>query len=118
MQMTGYHKGSDLKIALTIVWVICSISILIILILPYIFDNQTLLKYSPTCISKGQHNKECSLCGMTRAFLEISKGGYRNAYQLNKASIILYFFFFLNSLFFIGNSIIWIKRDVNRRSLN
>lgn len=78
---------------------------IIILLFPFFADKQTVLENTPTCISKSQFNVECSLCGMSRAFIEISNGCFGNAYDLNKGSLFIYSSFLLNSIIFITYSI-------------
>ena len=89
------------KMAILIVWVIISLTTIMILLFPFIASKQTILENTPTCISKSQFNIECSLCGMTRAFIEISSGNYKNAYYLNKGSLYIYSSFILNSIIFL-----------------
>jgi len=90
------------KAAMLIVWTVISVTIAIVIIFPFLADSQTVLESAPTCISKSQFNAECSLCGMTRAFIEISNGNIGNAYNLNRGSLFVYSYFLLNSIVFIA----------------
>ena len=101
MNTSKQKKYKELKVSLFIVWTIITVTIFIILFISFFLNKQTVLNISPTCISKSQFNVECSLCGMTRSFLEISHGSFMNAYNLNKGSIFLYSIFLLNSILFI-----------------
>jgi len=106
-------KKKEQKWALLIVWSIFSVATTLIILLPFFVDRGTVLQITPTCISKSQFNIECSLCGMTRAFIEISDGNYSKAYDLNGGSILVYISFLLNSTIFIVYGFF----QINRKSL-
>lgn len=93
------------KVAILIVWTVVSVTISLVILFPFLADRQTVLENAPTCISKSQFNVECSLCGMTRAFIEISNGNIGNAYDLNRGSLFVYSSFLLNSIIFIAYAI-------------
>src|SRR5665647_1154993 len=105
--MDNLKKSSqkEQKVAILIVWTVISVTISIVIIFPFLADSQTVLESAPTCISKSQFNVECSLCGMTRAFIEISNGNIGNAYDLNRGSLFVYSSFLLNSIIFIAYAI-------------
>lgn len=62
------------------------------------FDGAS-LSLSPVCLSISQYNTECSLCGMTRAFVAISNFDFHSAWSLNKLAIGLYLIFLINIVF-------------------
>jgi hypothetical protein len=93
---------TELKISLFLVWSILSIIILFILIAPLFLSQDSILKLAPYCVSRTKYNKECPLCGMSRAFIAISKGNLGVAYSANKAAIPTYLTFALNEVFFLG----------------
>ena len=97
------------KQAILIVWTVITIISFLIIIFPLCADRQTVLKNSPTCISKSRFNIECCLCGMTRAFIEISNGNISSAISFNKGSIPLFFIILLNSVLYIFYLIFRIK---------
>ena len=76
----------DLKKAINIVWFISAILFIIILILLVLFNESSLLKLTPICENK-KIGGNCFLCGSTRAFFEIKKLNFLNAYNYNKGSI-------------------------------
>ncbi|HMQ68178.1 MAG TPA: DUF2752 domain-containing protein [Ignavibacteria bacterium] len=86
----------DLSVALKSVWVIVSVFISAVLFLS-VFYPEALLRSAPVCFSKALYNTECFMCGMTRAFNEISRGNFIQANELNSVSIIIYFLFVLNT---------------------
>jgi hypothetical protein len=86
-----------------IVWKIFSLLILFFLIALFSINNNTLYSLSPKCTSVSLYNEQCILCGTTRAFIEIKKFNFNNAYLLNRSSIFLYFMLIFNTLFFINS---------------
>lgn len=95
------RKSKEQIAAVLIVWMIISIITTIVLIISFFIEKQAVLQLTPTCISKSQFNIECSLCGMSRAFIKISNYEFSEAYNLNNGSIFVYLSFLLNSLIFI-----------------
>jgi len=93
---------AQLKIASFIVWTILSIIIFFILITPFFLSHDSILKLAPCCASPIKYNKECALCGMSRAFIAISERKISLAYSYNKAAIPTYTAFVLNEAFFVG----------------
>ncbi|MCX6248813.1 MAG: DUF2752 domain-containing protein [Bacteroidetes bacterium] len=89
------------KAALLIAWAILSVLAIFILLFPLVADKETVLRASPVCISKSQFNTECSFCGMTRAFIDITNGSFSAAWSLNKGSLFLYSLFLVNSILFL-----------------
>jgi len=83
--------------SISMVWQITSYSIIILLIMIFVLNESTLLSISPQCISQINYGKPCALCGMTRAFTEISRFDFAKAYQLNSLSLILISIFLINS---------------------
>ena len=83
-----------------VVWIIISIVTAAILILPLIITDQLILEISPTCSSIKKYNKDCIMCGMTRAFIQISHANFLSAQRLNKGSIVLYCSFLSNLILF------------------
>ena len=93
---------SDYKKSIFIFWSIVSIVSLIVIVSPFLFTESKILLFSPKCYSKLLLNQECSLCGMTRGFIQISRGNFDSAIMYNQYSPFIYFLFFMNSFFFIA----------------
>ena len=93
---------NELKLSLFLVWSILSIIILFILIGPLLLPQDSILELAPGCVSRIKYNKECSLCGMSRAFIAISKGNLEIVYSANKAAVPIYLSFVFNEVFFLG----------------
>lgn len=102
-----FKKG--LKISAKAVWYILSATIMVLLAITFLFPD-VLMKAAPVCISKSLYGQECFMCGTTKAFIEISKGNFSNAYLLNKLSIILFSLFILNTITFFFYSVYRLKR--------
>ena len=98
--MISDNFKKEVRAAFKIVWIIYSALVLLVLVIT-VFSAGTLLDISPVCLSKSLNGEECLMCGMTRAFVEISEGNIINAYILNKLSIFLFSVMSLNSILFI-----------------
>lgn len=86
--------------ALKIVWMIYSALVLFVIAVT-VFSSGTLQEISPVCLSKSLYGEECFMCGMTRAFAEISEGNFHNAANLNKLSLYLFSVMAINSVIFV-----------------
>ncbi|MCL4851540.1 MAG: DUF2752 domain-containing protein [Bryobacteraceae bacterium] len=86
----------ELKRAFVLSWIVLSVAILAILVSPFLLSEETIRGWSPVCEAKRIHGTGCSLCGMTRAFLCLSRGQFQNASRENRASLPLYTAFTAN----------------------
>jgi len=111
-------KRKELKTAIIAVWAVISVTTTFILLFPIFANKQTVLNYSPTCISISKFNVECSLCGMTRAFIEISNGHFNRAYLLNKGSILVFSMFLINSISFLFYTIYYGYKIIQMKFIN
>jgi len=98
--MISENFKNEIRAALKIVWIIYSALVLIVILIT-LFSSGTLLEFSPVCISKSLYGEECFMCGMTRAFAEISAGNFQKAGILNKLSLYLFSVMTFNSVIFI-----------------
>ena len=89
-------------IEVIIVWGILSLTTALTVAAPFFLDKKIIMENSPKCISKSQSNIECSFCGMTRSFIEISEGNIIDAYNTNKGSLLIYSCFIINFFIFVG----------------
>ena len=85
----------QVKTSLFLVWVVLSFVILVILISPLNLNSSTLRSFS-SIFRIEEDVTECVFCGMTTAFLYISKGQMADALESNRGSIMLYALFLLN----------------------
>lgn len=92
-----------------VVWSVITIISFGVILFSFFADKQTVLNNSLTCVSKSKFNTECSLCGMTRAFIEIANGNISNAISFNKGSVPLYFVVLLNFIVYIYYFIFRVK---------
>lgn len=102
MKIQAANPGEELKLALKISWALISLVVLGILLMPFLFEPQTVKSIAPVCEYKAKYNMACPACGMTRAFIKISKGHLSEAMQLNRYSLCVYVLFVLNEIVFIG----------------
>ena len=89
-------RTNQLKFAFFVVWIILSIFILMILIIPFIFSADSI--HRMTSKIKTKHENKCVLCGMTTSFICISKGRFYESQQINRFGTYLFTIFFVNEL--------------------
>jgi hypothetical protein len=86
----------DFRAALRIVWIAIGSVLFGVLLAPWIFTPAQIAAVTPRCEWKARYGKECFLCGMTTAFIDIAHGRLREAERSNRGSIPLYAAFVLN----------------------
>ena len=97
MVLKQLSENKDLKKALKIIWLLSGfISIVILFTVLFVHPNFVFQNIS-TCEYK-LLNKECFLCGTTRAFYKIKEFNIRKAYELNKFSPVLFSMMITNIL--------------------
>ena len=92
--------SDETRKALFITWAVFAVLSVFVIVTPFVVDRQTIINAVPVCASVKKYNRECPLCGMTRAFIYISDGNVQKAVAANKGSVFLYFGFFMNILLF------------------
>jgi len=92
--------NTELQKAIFIVWQISGLISILILSLVFFTNQEFLLSKIPTCPSQLE-GKTCILCGSSRAFFEIKNLNFQTAFQLNKASIFIFFGLLINAGIFI-----------------
>ena len=102
MKLQAANQQEEFILALKICWTIVSMAILVILLMPFLLEPQTIGSISPVCEYKAKYNMPCPACGMTRAFIELSAGHLSEATRLNRFSPYLYVLFVLNEIVFVG----------------
>ncbi len=83
------------------VWAILSGVILLILLIPFVAPADFTTGLVPECEWK-RKGKECPLCGMTKAFMAISKGEMEEAVEANRFSLWVYGSFVANECFLLA----------------
>ena len=76
--------------ALRQVWAVVSLALGLVLIASAALPASVVFRAAPVCQSKLRYGKTCSLCGMTHAFVSISRGRLGEAARENPASVFLY----------------------------
>lgn len=84
--------------AILIVWGISGIVLLVPLASPYLLSDTEIFAITPVCVSRQLYGESCFLCGMTRGFIEISRGNLEKAREFNVYSVALYGIFAVNEI--------------------
>ncbi|PZP51130.1 MAG: hypothetical protein DI598_03915 [Pseudopedobacter saltans] len=100
--LQNIQQNQELYSAIKIVWAVITTLSILVLIVVFCCDENTVLKSVPTCTYKLQ-GRECILCGCTRAFLQIKHLSFDKAFRLNKLSILLFVLLLANIFFFLKN---------------
>jgi hypothetical protein len=88
----------ELRAAVRSAWWMISAILLAVILAPYLFSENSLLAASGALQVSHAPGETCGLCGMTRAFLAISRGDFSEAVRLNGASVILFGIILANEL--------------------
>jgi hypothetical protein len=91
----------DLRRAMLVVWMILSATILTGGLLLWLLPPQTVFAISEALQTPHPHTP-CMLCGMTGAFVAISRGDMTTAMWLNPNAFSLFSILACNSLVFLG----------------
>lgn len=96
--------------ALLLAWLCLSGALLPVLLSPWLLPEATLFELAGRCKTGHAGGRTCPLCGMTRAFLLISRGQLDQAKRLNRASVPLYGGMVANDLLAAATSIFLVRR--------
>ena len=97
------RNNIELKNALNIIWMISALLYLLIFLSIMSYPENLILANIPICENQ-KNGSECFLCGSTRAFIEIKKLNFSNAYSYNKGSILLFVIMTINFLTYLYNN--------------
>jgi hypothetical protein len=86
------------RTAITSAWLIISAILLFVFPAPYLLSENALLSASGTIRFQHHEQESCPLCGMTRAFMAISRGNLFEAVTFNRWSVALYGILLANEL--------------------
>jgi hypothetical protein len=101
----------QLRLALHCSWLIVSIPLLVAVILPLVAPASLIQAITPRCVWKVRFGRECPICGMTTAFVDIGRGAWRQAQVSNAGGIPVYAAFLLNSLLALRSLIFLLVRS-------
>ena len=94
----------DVKLALLVVWLIVSLGAGTLAAAPFLAGEAGVYGWMPTCTG-------CALCGMTTAFVHITRGEFQDARQANRGSLAVYSAFAANAVaaaaFVVWKGILW-----------
>jgi len=71
-------------------WLVLSGMALLVLLAPLVLPEEALLATSRGLRSHHPGGEPCGLCGLTRAFLAISRGSWQEAIAFNRGSVTLF----------------------------
>ncbi|OJH11774.1 hypothetical protein FPG87_12660 [Flavobacterium psychrophilum] len=97
------RNNIELKNALNIIWMISALIFLLVFISIILYPENLILANIPICENQ-KKGSECFLCGSSRAFIEIKKLNFSNAYNYNKGSILLFIIMTINFLTYLYNN--------------
>lgn len=82
--------AQEVRVALTSTWLLVSAALLSVLMAPHLLSESTILSVSGALASPHHGQEPCLLCGMTRAFMAISRGNLAEAVTFHRWSVALY----------------------------
>ena len=92
------NRRRDFMLTGLLVWLVVSVGIFILLLMPFVVPQHQLAQFTPECSWQTQFHKPCAFCGMSTAFYAISRGDFAQAHRLNPLSLYIYSAFLLNTL--------------------
>jgi hypothetical protein len=104
-----FQEFISLKIALKRLWILGTLASLVLVLLVFFDDKETIKKQVPVCMSIQYQGKPCVLCGSTSAFYEMSKGKWSRALELNKIAVFLFVIILGNSIVFVIYFVVKLK---------
>ena len=106
-----FKELESLKIALKRLWILGTLASVILVLLLFFDDKETIKKQVPICMSIQYQGKPCFMCGSTSAFYEIAKGNWSRALELNKIAVFLFAIILGNSIVFVGYFVITFYKE-------
>jgi hypothetical protein len=92
--------AAQARAALLWVWAVVSVTMALILVSSAAVPEQTLYRVAPACQYRLRYGRPCVLCGMTHAFVSISRFRISQARRENPLGPLLYGAMAANALFF------------------
>lgn len=106
-----FQESISLKIAMKRLWIFGTIASVVLVLLVFFDDKETIKSHVPVCMSIQYQGKPCVLCGSTSAFYEIAKGNWTRALELNKIAVFLFVLILVNSIVFVGYFVITFYKE-------
>jgi hypothetical protein len=95
------YSKNEIFYSLKVVWFVFTLFFFLVLLLPFVINDEFMYKAIPVCEWKEKYGTSCITCGMTHSFYSISNGNFQEALFHNKYSVFLYLFIVFNNIFFI-----------------
>jgi Protein of unknown function (DUF2752) len=96
--LMNWIDSHQLRVSLYWSWIAISVLLLIAVLLPLVAPASWVHELAPRCLWKARFGRPCPACGLTTAFLAISRGAWGEAAHSNAAGIPLFTGFAVNSL--------------------
>jgi hypothetical protein len=93
--------GDQIRVAAWWVWAVLTLVFAATLAAPAILPESRVMRLTPVCERKARTGRDCPLCGMTHAFLSISRAQFHTASNQNAGSLPLYAALFVNEGLFV-----------------
>ena len=104
-----FKELESLKIALKRLWILGTLASVVLVLLVFFDDKETIKKKVPVCTSIQYQGKPCFMCGSTSAFYEIAKGNWSRALELNKIAVFLFVLILGNCIVFVIYFVVKLK---------
>ncbi len=111
--MRPIRISTDVKRSFIISWLVISAVIFTMIVCPFVLPERSIYSIAPKCEWKTKYHKECILCGMTTAFIELSRGKINAAERSNRFSLCLYSIFVLNEFL----ACVYLGRKLRRKGI-
>jgi hypothetical protein len=95
----------DLKTALKYVWLVVSLVTGCAVVAPFVASSASLYSLFPVCEARAKYRTECPLCGMTTAFVAISRGHWHESQAANTGAIPVFLIWSTNA---VAASLYWL----------
>ena len=93
-------QKKELVLALLGVYGVITLVLAALALLPVVAPHERLPPLVPECTTRERGEPPCPLCGMTMAYLEISRGRWGAAARSNRGAVPLYLFSIINLALF------------------
>jgi hypothetical protein len=88
--MRALRAASPVRAAFLWAWLVLTLVTVPVLLAPLLLPSQTIFALTPVCERKVRYGQECVLCGMTRSFVLVARGKFKEASQANTAGLPLF----------------------------
>lgn len=106
--MRALRAASPVRAAFLWAWLVLTLVTVPVLLAPFLLPSQTIFAWTPVCERKAKYGQECALCGMTRSFVLVARGRFKEASLANPGGLPLFAALLSNQLVALGFFSRWI----------